>query len=543
MPFQLVIASGTEAGREFVFDQPSIVIGRTDECDVILYETGVSRRHARVFEENGQHFVEDLGSSNGTHVNEARIGLHPLKPGDSIRLGTISFTFSPTISPELGDGTDPATRLVPLGELRRSRNKGVALLPKDQSTEQLRQLARSDTSVLTPVTADPKQAPRPAGARRALSAPGKSQQSLPPAAPPPDEAHIDEPPTDADLPSAPRLEAAASQPPLPVPLREAQEISGPLEALSASERMRQKRLRRSALARWWKHAEPVQKFLAGLSIAVMAVGLAVLAAVSVKQAVSPGPSGAEPNVIGPQPAPDSFGLGEGVTWVQTDKKDFQFVLDNTSKRVALVHYQSLDISAAEVSLTLNGGINHLLEADLADSSTQEHEVVFDPDELQPGKVNIVTFDNLKNPPKAETWRVWNVWLELIPLPDLSADLLIAEAEAKYKLGVQKLEQRAIYIGNLWQGYSALRDAWLYLEAVPEGSKLPTYEVIRAQMRDARKVLDDKCTQLLGQAKGEHARNDFRSFDATMAYISDVFPSRLHPCPSKAEYLRYQLENE
>jgi len=51
MGFQLVIAEGKEAGREFVFDQLSVLIGRTSECDVVLYDPGVSRKHARIFNE------------------------------------------------------------------------------------------------------------------------------------------------------------------------------------------------------------------------------------------------------------------------------------------------------------------------------------------------------------------------------------------------------------------------------------------------------------------------------------------------------------
>jgi pSer/pThr/pTyr-binding forkhead associated (FHA) protein len=68
MGFQLVISEGKEAGREFEFDQASVVIGRTAECDVILYEAGVSRKHARIGVEGPGFFIEDLGSSNGTFL-------------------------------------------------------------------------------------------------------------------------------------------------------------------------------------------------------------------------------------------------------------------------------------------------------------------------------------------------------------------------------------------------------------------------------------------------------------------------------------------
>ena len=60
MGFQLVISEGKEAGREFEFDQDSVVIGRTAECDVILYEAGVSRKHARILIEGAGIWIEKL---------------------------------------------------------------------------------------------------------------------------------------------------------------------------------------------------------------------------------------------------------------------------------------------------------------------------------------------------------------------------------------------------------------------------------------------------------------------------------------------------
>src|SRR6478672_6299664 len=94
MGFQLTIAEGKEAGREFVFEQPSVVIGRTSECDVVLYDPGVSRRHARIFSEGDNYFVEDMGSSNGTKVNGAVVKKTQLKDGDAVTLGPVVFNFS-----------------------------------------------------------------------------------------------------------------------------------------------------------------------------------------------------------------------------------------------------------------------------------------------------------------------------------------------------------------------------------------------------------------------------------------------------------------
>src|SRR3954470_13027817 len=105
MGFQLVIAEGKEAGREFVFDQASVLIGRTSECDVVLYDPGVSRRHARIFGEGSGYFVEDMGSSNGTKVNGSIIKKKQLNDGDAIGLGPVVFNFTAVVLEE--DNTAP----------------------------------------------------------------------------------------------------------------------------------------------------------------------------------------------------------------------------------------------------------------------------------------------------------------------------------------------------------------------------------------------------------------------------------------------------
>lgn len=66
----------------------SVVIGRAPECELRLDDAFVSSQHARIFARNGSWYVEDLGSTNGTFVNEQRLGAPAmLQPGDRIRIG------------------------------------------------------------------------------------------------------------------------------------------------------------------------------------------------------------------------------------------------------------------------------------------------------------------------------------------------------------------------------------------------------------------------------------------------------------------------
>lgn len=70
------------------------IIGRDDTADIVLPETTVSRRHARLAVNAGQRVIEDLASQNGTWVNERRVtSPTPLADGDRIRLGRTLVTY------------------------------------------------------------------------------------------------------------------------------------------------------------------------------------------------------------------------------------------------------------------------------------------------------------------------------------------------------------------------------------------------------------------------------------------------------------------
>jgi transcriptional regulator with GAF, ATPase, and Fis domain len=72
---------------EFDLDQPVITIGRALDNDVRLGSTKVSRHHSRIENQNGQAWVIDLNSANGTSVNGERVDRRLLSPGDRIELG------------------------------------------------------------------------------------------------------------------------------------------------------------------------------------------------------------------------------------------------------------------------------------------------------------------------------------------------------------------------------------------------------------------------------------------------------------------------
>ena len=80
---------GPAAGRRYPLEAGTLLIGRADDRDVRPDDPGVSRRHARIEPDAGGHSVTDLGSANGTFVNEARVGPDAvaLRDGDYLRVG------------------------------------------------------------------------------------------------------------------------------------------------------------------------------------------------------------------------------------------------------------------------------------------------------------------------------------------------------------------------------------------------------------------------------------------------------------------------
>jgi hypothetical protein len=80
--------------RRYVLDGPIASIGRSKECDCVIRDPNVSRRHAELRRsDNGDWQIVDLGSTNGVKVNGRHVETTRLSPGDDVVLGTSRFTF------------------------------------------------------------------------------------------------------------------------------------------------------------------------------------------------------------------------------------------------------------------------------------------------------------------------------------------------------------------------------------------------------------------------------------------------------------------
>jgi len=90
---RLVCVSTNFPGQEWKLDRTLMVIGRTEDNDVVVNHRSISRHHARIVEENGRYTIIDLESSNGVRVNGEEYGRVELRRGDLIDLGHVRLRF------------------------------------------------------------------------------------------------------------------------------------------------------------------------------------------------------------------------------------------------------------------------------------------------------------------------------------------------------------------------------------------------------------------------------------------------------------------
>lgn len=514
MGFHLTIAQGKEAGKEFAFEQESVTIGRTSDCDVILYDPGVSRKHARIFAEGGKYFVEDMGSSNGTRLNGTPIAQRQqLGEGDAVTLGPVVFNFhtrslEPNTDAGLGDGQgDGSTRIVSLDSIR---SPATALAPPGASADELSRMSRTTTrsskqvapSEVTNVKPRPSNpnlpAARPAAGRPA-AAPARTQSNG-------------------------ALSAAAAGP----------------GKLTAAERARIKRENSAKVAEFklfWAEASGKVRMaiLAALGVVVLAAAGGGLYAATRESDVGKLPP--EPGVLGPAPLTFSFGLpgpGGKVDYLRADMKVFQFEFTSPTRAVVILHYQAKDVAAQEVSITVNGQALGNVPPDAINADEVMHQLLIPPTALKKGEPNEVIFDNTRNPPGNDPWRIWNIRVETTPLPEVPPAQLLRDATEYFRRAQQNEERATIGAPNLYNAWKDFRTAWLMLEVHPD-PKPELYLLARDSVKRTQQALDRRCRNLLLEAAQAYQHKDWAGAKSTLTHIKDYFPNaRDQTCQARAE---------
>jgi len=125
MKLSLVVASGVHTGKPIAINGPEFLIGRDEECHLRPASPAISKKHCAVVVRDGKIFVVDLGSTNGTVVNDVPVsGEIEVKQGDRLKVGPLDFTVTVTGSsggtpmpeslkkPAAKGGSSPATKPV-----------------------------------------------------------------------------------------------------------------------------------------------------------------------------------------------------------------------------------------------------------------------------------------------------------------------------------------------------------------------------------------------------------------------------------------------
>jgi hypothetical protein len=111
----MLMVEGPTPGKRIFMDQPVLLIGRDERCDLVIPDRQVSRHHASITLEPDHFVLQDLGSKNGTFVNGQEIdGPHFLQDGDEIQIAyccKLTFVGADATAPVILDEAEAGLRM------------------------------------------------------------------------------------------------------------------------------------------------------------------------------------------------------------------------------------------------------------------------------------------------------------------------------------------------------------------------------------------------------------------------------------------------
>ncbi len=118
----LILREGQAPLRQWVIEKPEALLGRSEECDIVLPARAVSRHHAQIVQTDGGYILRDLDSKNGTFVNGQEVeGDYPLQDGDEIQIALavrLLFVGAEATAPLEVTALRPAGLLLDVAERR-----------------------------------------------------------------------------------------------------------------------------------------------------------------------------------------------------------------------------------------------------------------------------------------------------------------------------------------------------------------------------------------------------------------------------------------
>ncbi len=551
--FVLKVTAGTGKGAEYRFDDgQEAKLGRTADNDVVVKDAAASRSHARVFQKGTKYFVEDLGSANGTKVNKSTIeGVRELRRGDSVVIGDVVLAFSAgghayKQTPESTMDEESIDEPAPEEDDEQAQ-------PVDDADQERRADDDDDDEISGTRESEPPEYEPPA--EEDDDAPPPDEEEPPPEDeedPPPES---DDPPEDSnntrafDVPPPKALARAPQSRPVKAPPRGrvGALAKGEDAGISAADKARMRRqLQQSSGGRLQLLWDEMPKAARGALIMFMAlmvagsVGMVVWATGGhhVQRKAEPKELQANGQAI-----VESFGAGDDVDYLTPDQKTFTFTTASPTRVVGVLHYQARNISRDEVTISLNGADVGNVPPDTMDADTRELDLVLPAVQLRKSEEgNTLVFDNVNTPPRNDTWKVWNVWVEINPVPEMSAEDAERRAQEEIDRANILAERRDIGAENLFSAWKTYREAWLLLEATPSHS-VELDSIARTRMRELRPELDRKCNGMIIDVKKamNQKSDDVSKARAILEDVPRYFPSREHPCLSYSQALLRDLE--
>ena len=142
--YRLTVQRGPSVGKTYELVKDVVTMGRDMSNDIVINDAESSRHHARLTKQGVTYVIEDLGSTNGTFVNSARLSTpRPLNPGDMVGMGeTIGLSYevlttAPTGATMVGniDATVVASDLPSAKEMQQMAAAGAPPSPYSPAYE------------------------------------------------------------------------------------------------------------------------------------------------------------------------------------------------------------------------------------------------------------------------------------------------------------------------------------------------------------------------------------------------------------------------
>ncbi len=305
---------------------------------------------------------------------------------------------------------------------------------------------------------------------------------------------------------------------------------------SAADRARKRRHASSTLggqlAWYWSELTPRARIVIGVLVIAVAFGTGF----GVWTVYRPPPGRAlpdEPAVLSSRPIEYSFGYGDGVDYEHVDFKELRFEVKAATTAAVMVHYRAQDVGHEEVSISVNGREAGFAPADLG-MPDRDLETLLSQFSLVRDGPNVLVFDNVKNPPGKEPWRISNLWMELIPVPDVTPEQAMAAAKEAHARAELLEKQRAAGDDTLFKLWRTYRQGWIAMLALKEEQRGWLFAELKRRADAARVELDVQCGTLMLEAKKQIELKNPEGAKEMLEGVWRWFPTRDHPCPALAE---------